>query len=42
MSIKTCDYTRPGVEHWWSTPDQGVESDDRSLQGFSSGDAGTS
>ncbi|HEU4515494.1 MAG TPA: hypothetical protein VFR87_20470 [Nocardioidaceae bacterium] len=35
MSNKTCDYTRPGVDHWWSNVNQGGESDDRPREGAS-------
>jgi hypothetical protein len=34
MSNKTCDYTRPGVEHWWSSGNLDAD-DDRSRDGAS-------
>lgn len=30
---KTCDYTRPGVEHWWKPGQGGSDGDDPGRQG---------
>lgn len=35
MSNRTCDYTRPGVERWWTTGNQEAQSEDGGREGFS-------
>jgi hypothetical protein len=32
MTNKTCDYTRPGVEHWWAG-DGNTDAEDRFRDG---------
>ncbi|HEY0773191.1 MAG TPA: hypothetical protein VGD51_03850 [Nocardioidaceae bacterium] len=33
MTNKTCDYTRPGVEHWWTAGDGNTDAEDRFRDG---------
>ncbi len=39
---KTCDYTRPGAEHWWNGSGEDGDGDDRPREGASPLDPRTS